>query len=290
MKNNKNERNPILSLLENEKSKSKVLSPNLVSLKKRHFFNSSTHRENLSRKNSEIISNKRNKNSKIKLMNNNYKIDTFYLNELSDDILLMQNYNIQNYISRTDESEMKKKIILRLNKIKNYKEPLSVCLINKNFQSKENNSNRNKLMSSNFLYFKNLELINPSLFNQKRNYFKVNNRTKSVYFNKKNNLKIDYEYNHKLSKDIKNYISNSDSLNEKDNYTKKHITNIIYSIFQPRKEEVNKKKMFKNLKIDVKRNELKIKDILDNLIRTQRNNEEDLKRKRFIIKSIQNQK
>ena len=48
--------------------------------------------------------------------------------------------------------------------------------------------------------------------------------------------------------------------------------------------------MFKNLKIDVKRNELKIKDILDNLIRTQRNNDEDLKRKRFIIKSIQNQK
>ena len=48
--------------------------------------------------------------------------------------------------------------------------------------------------------------------------------------------------------------------------------------------------MFKNLKIDVKRNELKIKDILDNLIRTQRNNDEDLKRKRFIIKSIENQK
>ena len=74
----------------------------------------------------------------------------------------------------------------------------------------------------------------------------------------------------------------------KDFETKNEIHNIIYSIFQPRKEEPNKIKMFKNLKTDIRKNELKVKDILDSLIRTQKNNDEDLKRKGFIIKSIEN--
>ena len=46
--------------------------------------------------------------------------------------------------------------------------------------------------------------------------------------------------------------------------------------------------MFKNLKTDIRKNELKVKDILDSLIRTQKNNDEDLKRKGFIIKNIEN--
>ena len=74
----------------------------------------------------------------------------------------------------------------------------------------------------------------------------------------------------------------------KDFETKNEIHNIIYSIFQPRKEEQNKKKMFKNLKNDIRKNELKVKYILYSLIRTQKNNDEDLKRKGFIIKSIEN--
>ena len=52
------------------------------------------------------------------------------------------------------------------------------------------------------------------------------------------------------------------------------------------KEERNKKKMFKNLKTDIRKNQLKVKGILDDLIRIRHNNDADLKRKGFIIQSI----
>lgn len=60
---------------------------------------------------------------------------------------------------------------------------------------------------------------------------------------------------------------------------------LIYQIFESitKRDESNKKKMFIQLKNDIQRNELKVKDILYNLRRVQNNNDQDLKRKGFIL-------
>ena len=41
----------------------------------------------------------------------------------------MQNYNIKDYITRTDAIQMQKKLLLQLRKEKNRPRPLSLCLI-----------------------------------------------------------------------------------------------------------------------------------------------------------------
>ena len=63
---------------------------------------------------------------------------------------------------------------------------------------------------------------------------------------------------------------------------------LFTKIFEQKREERNKKKMFRNLRTDIRKNQLKVKEILDDLIRTRHNNDEDLKRKGFIIKSVKN--
>ena len=227
-------------------------------------------------------------------MNSKFKIDSFDMDDFSNEIHIMQNYNINNYISRTDEGQLKKKIILRLNKIKNYKEPLSICLINKNTHNiiKTNKYPKIRLISSNSQIFQNIQpTIKKNILNKKvfssRNSF-TSYRTNNDKIHKNNKFKFNKGFNYKLSRNINEFITKSSSLDGKDFETKNEIHNIIYSIFQPRKEEPNKIKMFKNLKTDIRKNELKVKDILDSLIRTQKNNDEDLKRKGFIIKSIEN--
>jgi hypothetical protein len=293
MKNN--EINPILTLIKNEKNKSRILSPNILSIKKSDFLNNKSQKKKLSKRNSEIILNHKNKNiPKIQLMNNNYKIDNFDIDEFSKEIHVMHNYNINNYISRTDERQLKKKIILRLNKIKNYKEPLSICLINKNSQNiiKTNKFPKIRVISSDSQILQKFQpkiiknISNKKKFSSRNSFSSY--RTNNICFHKNNNFKFEKGLNKKLSRNINEFITNSNSLNEKNIETKNEIHNIIYSILQPRKEEPNKKKMFKNLKTDIRKNELKVKDILDSLIRTQKNNDEDLKRKGFIIKSIEN--
>ena len=286
--------NQILTLIKNEKKKLRVLSPNILSIKKPNFFNNKSQKKKLSKKNSEIFLNNNNKNSRIQLMNSNFKIDSFDMDEFSNEIHNMQNYNINNYISRTDEGQIKKKIVLRLNKIKNYKEPLSICLINKNSHNliKTNKFPKIRLISSNSQIFQNIQpKIKTNILDKKilsnRNSFS-SYRTNNINICKNNKFKFNKGFNHKLSRNINEFITKSSSLDGKDFETKNEIHNIIYSILQPRKEELNKKKMFKNLKTDIRKNELKVKDILDSLIRTQKNNDEDLKRKGFIIKNIEN--
>lgn len=288
--------NPILTLIKNEKKKKRILSlsPNFLSINKPLFFNNNSQKKKFSKKNSEIFLNHKNKNEKIQLMNSKFKIDSFDMDDFSNEIHIMQNYNINNYISRTDEGQLKKKIILRLNKIKNYKEPLSICLINKNTHNiiKTNKYPKIRLISSNSQIFQNIQpTIKKNILNKKvfssRNSF-TSYRTNNDKIHKNNKFKFNKGFNYKLSRNINEFITKSSSLDGKDFETKNEIHNIIYSIFQPRKEEPNKIKMFKNLKTDIRKNELKVKDILDSLIRTQKNNDEDLKRKGFIIKSIEN--
>ena len=279
-----------------KKKKKRILSlsPNFLSINKPLFYNNNSQKKKFSKKNSEIFLNNNNKNSRIQLMNSNFKIDSFDMDDFSNEIHIMQNYNINNYISRTDEGQLKKKIILRLNKIKNYKEPLSICLINKNTHNiiKTNKYPKIRLISSNSQIFQNIQpTIKKNILNKKvfssRNSF-TSYRTNNDKIHKNNKFKFNKGFNHKLSRNINEFITKSSSLDGKDFETKNEIHNIIYSIFQARKEEPNKIKMFKNLKTDIRKNELKVKDILDSLIRTQKNNDEDLKRKGFIIKSIEN--
>ena len=200
----------------------------------------------------------------------------------------MENYNIKDYITRTDAIQMKKKLFLKLRKEKNRPRPLSLCLINKNIQNKKpksdiyniniENSNSDKLLYQEFAK-KKLQRINSSSTRTK-----INNSSSYFRLNPNSLEKI---------KKRKNQISrNENKLNDLRKFVNKKNTNINFayslfsSIFEQNQEERNKKKMFKNLKTDIRKNQLKVKGILDDLIRIRHNNDADLKRKGFIIQSI----
>lgn len=93
----------------------------------------------------------------------------------------------------------------------------------------------------------------------------------------KKKIRRSYKSNSVVSKKTRHII-----INEKKNEEDK---GLIYQLFESitRRDESNKKKMFVQLKNDIQRNELKVKDILYNLKRVQNSNDQDLKRKRFIL-------
>ena len=285
--------NKILSSFEIKKDRIKILTANVSPEKNEYYFSNDNPKiKNLSRKES-MIQKKQNKRKKqikqvSQLENFISNFDKINVNDISTDSPLMENYNIKDYITRTDAIQMKKKLFLKLRKEKNRQRPLSLCLINKNMQNKKpksdiyniniENSNSDKLLYQEFAK-KKLQRINSSStrtkINNSSSYFRLN----------PNSLEKIKKRNNQISR-------NENKLNDLRKFVKKKNTNINFayslfsSIFEQNQEERNKKKMFKNLKTDIRKNQLKVKGILDDLIRIRHNNDADLKRKGFIIQSI----
>ena len=285
--------NKILSSFEIKKDRIKILTANVSPEKNEYYFSNDNPKiKNLSRKESMIQKKQNKKKKQIKqvsqLENFISNFDKINVNDLSTDSPLMENYNIKDYITRTDAIQMKKKLFLKLRKEKNRPRPLSLCLINKNIQNKKpksdiyniniENSNSDKLLYQEFAK-KKLQRINSSStrtkINNSSSYFRLN----------PNSLEKIKKRNNQISR-------NENKLNDLRKFVKKKNTNINFayslfsSIFEQNQEERNKKKMFKNLKTDIRKNQLKVKGILDDLIRIRHNNDADLKRKGFIIQSI----
>ena len=284
--------NKILSSFEIKKERIRILSANISPEKNEYYLSNENPKiKNLSRKES-LIKKKQNKRKKqikqiSKLDNFVSNFDNINLNDISTDAPLMENYNIKDYITRTDAAQMKKKLLLKLRKEKNRPRPLSLCLINKNLKNKKikvenniENSNSDKLLYHEFSK-KKLKRINTSStrikINQSSSYFKLNPNSPIYRRKRKNNL----SRNEKTFNDLKKISHNK---NTKINFA----YSLFSSIFEQNQEERNKKKMFKNLKTDIRKNQLKVKGILDDLIRIRHNNDADLKRKGFIIQSIKN--
>ena len=285
--------NKILSSFEIKKDRIKILTANVSPEKNEYYFSNDNPKiKNLSRKESMIQKKQNKKKKQIKqvsqLENFISNFDKINVNDISTDSPLMENYNIKDYITRTDAIQMKKKLFLKLRKEKNRPRPLSLCLINKNMQNKKpksdiyniniENSNSDKLLYQEFAK-KKLQRINSSSTRTK-----INNSSSYFRLNPNSLEKI---------KKRKNQISrNENKLNDLRKFVNKKNTNINFayslfsSIFEQNQEERNKKKMFKNLKTDIRKNQLKVKGILDDLIRIRHNNDADLKRKGFIIQSI----
>ena len=285
--------NKILSSFEIKKDRIKILTANVSPEKNEYYFSNDNPKiKNLSRKESMIQKKQNKKKKQIKqvsqLENFISNFDKINVNDISTDSPLMENYNIKDYITRTDAIQMKKKLFLKLRKEKNRPRPLSLCLINKNIQNKKpksdiyniniENSNSDKLLYQEFAK-KKLQRINSSSTRTK-----INNSSSYFRLNPNSLEKI---------KKRKNQISrNENKLNDLRKFVNKKNTNINFayslfsSIFEQNQEERNKKKMFKNLKTDIRKNQLKVKGILDDLIRIRHNNDADLKRKGFIIQSI----
>ena len=165
--------NKILSSFEIKKDRIKILTANVSPEKNEYYFSNDNPKiKNLSRKES-MIQKKQNKRKKqikqiSKLDNFISNFDKINLNDISTDAPLMENYNIKDYITRTDAVQMKKKLLLKLRKEKNRPRPLSLCLINKNIQNKKTkvdnnieNSNYEKLLYQEFSK-KKLQRINSS--------------------------------------------------------------------------------------------------------------------------------
>lgn len=285
--------NKILSSFEIKKDRIKILTANVSPEKNEYYFSNDNPKiKNLSRKESMIQKKQNKKKKQIKqvsqLENFISNFDKININDISIDSPLMENYNIKDYITRTDAIQMKKKLFLKLRKEKNRQRPLSLCLINKNIQNKKpksdiyniniENSNSDKLLYQEFAK-KKLQRINSSStrtkINNSSSYFRLN----------PNSLEKIKKRNNQISR-------NENKLNDLRKFVKKKNTNINFayslfsSIFEQNQEERNKKKMFKNLKTDIRKNQLKVKGILDDLIRIRHNNDADLKRKGFIIQSI----
>jgi len=285
--------NKILSSFEIKKDRIKILTANVSPEKNEYYFSNDNPKiKNLSRKESMIQKKQNKKKKQIKqvsqLENFISNFDKINVNDISTDSPLMENYNIKDYITRTDAIQMKKKLFLKLRKEKNRPRPLSLCLINKNIQNKKpksdiyniniENSNSDKLLYQEFAK-KKLQRINSSStrtkINNSSSYFRLN----------PNSLEKIKKRNNQISR-------NENKLNDLRKFVNKKNTNINFayslfsSIFEQNQEERNKKKMFKNLKTDIRKNQLKVKGILDDLIRIRHNNDADLKRKGFIIQSI----
>ena len=285
--------NKILSSFEIKKDRIKILTANVSPEKNEYYFSNDNPKiKNLLMKESMIQKKQNKKKKQIKqvsqLKNFISNFDKININDISIDSPLMENYNIKDYITRTDAIQMKKKLFLKLRKEKNRQRPLSLCLINKNMQNKKpksdiyniniENSNSDKLLYQEFAK-KKLQRINSSStrtkINNSSSYFRLN----------PNSLEKIKKRNNQISR-------NENKLNDLRKFVKKKNTNINFayslfsSIFEQNQEERNKKKMFKNLKTDIRKNQLKVKGILDDLIRIRHNNDADLKRKGFIIQSI----
>ena len=279
-----------------------LLSPKINHFKKKDI-SKITKIENLSRehsvKNCKKFIQKKNDNKLTEDFGNNIdNIKNTY--DILLDTPLMENYNIKEYITRTDEYQMKKKLYLRLRKYKNFQKPLSLCLINRknNNFGKEYKKSKIKLHNSNIENSNIENIINNEnkLFTKKKppniriNISKINHKKSiSLGYLKLGQQNIDKMNNRKNKIYINEQLDNTRKLIEKKNNTQINLVHSLFTkIFEQKREEINRKKMFKNLQTDIRKNQLKVKEILDDLIRTRHNNDEDLKRKGFIIRSIKN--
>ena len=125
--------NQIIKSFDLKNNEIRLLSPKINHFKKKDI-SKITKIENLSRehsvKNCKKFIQKKNDNKLTEDFGNNIdNIKNTY--DILLDTPLMENYNIKEYITRTDEYQMKKKLYLRLRKAKNFQKPLSLCLINR---------------------------------------------------------------------------------------------------------------------------------------------------------------
>ena len=251
---NNNKEIQLLSLFHNETIRKKLISPIILSL---NFPRKKTPKSSLTRRNS------------------------LYLNKQKLKIHLKNNHK-----SESSKKKKKKNNMIKFFKKKN--SSLSICLVNKNYNNfnKENKIPKIKLRTSNSEVFNNFYPMTSKNFSVKSNSPSNNlskrERNFCIMQKKKGKLR------NKHSRNINQFIS--DSINDKSNDIKTHIKNMIYNIFIQKKEEMNKKKMFLELKTNIKKNEYKVKEIVHSLIRTQKNNDSDLKKKGFIIKNFINKK
>ena len=115
--------NKILSSFEIKKDRIKILTANVSPEKNEYYFSNDNPKiKNLSRKES-MIQKKQNKRKKqikqvSQLENFISNFDKININDISIDSPLMENYNIKDYITRTDAIQMKKKLFLKLRKEK----------------------------------------------------------------------------------------------------------------------------------------------------------------------------
>ncbi len=260
----------LLSLFHNETIRKKLISPVILSL---NFPRNKTPKSSLTRRNSFYLNKQK---LKIHLKNNHISESS---NENSNNIFQT---HVQNFMSNKNE-EKKNNMI----KFKKKNSSLSICLVNKysNNLNKDNKIPKIKLRTSNSEVFKNLYPMTPKHF-----YVKSNSPSNNLSKRERNFCiqKKKGKLGNKHSRNINQFIS--DSINDKSSDIKTHIKNMIYNIFIRKKEEMNKKKMFLELKTNIKKNEYKVKEIVHSLIRTQKNNDSDLKKKGFIIKNFINKK
>ena len=262
----------LLSLFHNETIRKKLISPVILSL---NFPRNKTPKSSLTRRNSLYLN-----KQKLKIhLKNNHKSESS--NENSNNIFQT---NVQNYM--INKNKEKKNNMIKFCKKKN--SSLSICLVNKNYNNlnKENKIPKIKLRTSNSEVFNNLYPMTSKHF-----YFKSNSPSNNLSKRERNFCimqKKKGKLSNKHSRNINQFIS--DSVNDKSSDIKTHIKNMIYNIFLRKKEEMNKKKMFLELKTNIKKNEYKVKEIVHSLIRTQKNNDSDLKKKGFIIKNFINKK
>ncbi len=267
---NNNKEIQLLSLFHNETIRKKLISPVILSL---NFPRNKTPKSSLTRRNSFYLNKQK---LKIHLKNNHISESS---NENSNNIFQT---HVQNFMINKNE-EKKNNMI----KFKKKNSSLSICLVNKysNNLNKENKIPKIKLRTSNSEVFKNLYPMTPKHF-----YVKSNSPSNNLSKRERNFCiqKKKGKLGNKHSRNINQFIS--DSINDKSSDIKTHIKNMIYNIFIRKKEEMNKKKMFLELKTNIKKNEYKVKEIVHSLIRTQKNNDSDLKKKGFIIKNFINKK
>jgi hypothetical protein len=198
----------------------------------------------------------------------------------------MGNYNIKDCILRGNTDVVnKKKHILKL-KTKNKQKPLSVILINTNNKKHKSNSvdahpltSINKIQQHKLTYINNIMLThnnNNMLSRGKSNTFIK--RCKS--FKIKTTTIKKTQHPNSLS-DHNIFHNNKNNPTTTNSYTSL-LSKFLYYINNHKENILTKKEMFKLLKIDIYKNEQKVKEMLDSLKRIQQHNDEDLKRKGFV--------
>ena len=208
----------------------------------------------------------------------------------------MENYNIKEFITRSDENQLKNKIKLQIFKNKNKKPSLNLILINKNFIY--NNKCKRKKNNNNNFYDKRPLYYSP--FKNEGTQTKINIHENNINeYNKSNFQKELYKikfdkinYNSDKKSNNQNKNKNINSINKEKNKkqlsAQRMFSQIFNNIFTTRQAEqyMNKQLQFKKLKNYIKKHELKVKDIIYDLWKLRNNNDENLKRKGFIIRKI----
>ena len=206
-------------------------------------------------------------------------------NEIASLSPYLGSYNIKDTIMRNSDrikSSYKKRIENR---------PLSFVLINKNSNPKRgqqlskidtcptisNKTTNNSTLKTMNLFTKNYYVISTEGSKDKKKLYK-----KIDYKDKKVFKGLD---NSKSMTSIKNVNQNEESKGSENLNEKGYLYKVFDTICKNEKKEkcLNKKLMFKLLKQDIQKNELKVKEILDKLKRTQNNNDADLQKKGFIL-------